>query len=83
MPSFLHPLSRVQGGLETLWGDLTFCHQADYVSRRFSPPQIFKKHTHTNTHWLCNGIRAFHFFSSVYGSVTTGQQGRKTKARQN
>lgn len=30
-----HPESFIQGGLETLRGDLTFCHQADYVPCRF------------------------------------------------
>lgn len=36
-PSFLQPLSVERGGLETLWADLTFGHQADYVSRRLVP----------------------------------------------
>lgn len=50
-----HPVSLIQGGLETLWGDLTFCHQPDYVSRRFNPPPL----AHTSA---CHCIGPFVFF---------------------
>lgn len=51
--------------------DLTFCHQADYVSCRFIP---FKPPTQAHdTSQKC--IRALHFVFWVYGSVRTGCQG--------
>lgn len=57
--SFIHLLSVIQGGLETLWGDLTFCHQADYAPCRFIPLQT----SHTlNTSRLHQGLSLFSVF---------------------
>lgn len=65
MLSFRRPLPLIQGGLETLWGDLTFCHQADYVSCGFHPSSEKKQA-------VCHCIKAFFFL--FHGSVKTGQQ---------
>lgn len=64
MLSFRRPLPLIQGGLETLWGDLTFCHQADYVSCGFHPSSEKNK-------LFVTASRLFFLF---HGSVKTGQQ---------
>lgn len=65
---------------KTLWGDLTFCHQADYVSCRFKSPQIFP-HIHRHTVYATkkrliseSELFCLFFFLWVYGSLRTGQQ---------
>lgn len=83
-PSLLQPLSVERGGLETLWADLTFGHQADYVSRRSVP---FKPLTQAHdTLWLHQDLSFVFVFCSVfsnlwvYGSLRTERQGcRKDK----
>lgn len=76
--SFLHPLSVIQGGLGTLWGDLTFCHQADYVACRFIPfKPPTQAHNTSRLHW------GLSYFSKIHGSVRSGHQGfRKTTPTQ-
>lgn len=64
MLSFRRPLPLIQGGLETLWGDLTFCHQADYVSCGFHPSSEKKQA-------VCHCIKAFFSFSWVSKNWTT------------
>lgn len=60
--SFIHLLSVRKGGLGTLWGDLTFCHQADCVPCRLIP---FKPPTHSTLH---DGTEAFRYFPNLWVS---------------
>lgn len=60
--SFIHLLSVRKGGLGTLWGDLTFCHQADCVPSRLIP---FKPATHSTLH---DCTEAFRYFLNLWVS---------------